>query len=95
MDLLKLIRGLDLEKIAADFMEKLKIKPFDMYFVVKRDPSIEEYEILGMAYSERSARSIHSEHAPRTKASDVKILRLDIGHLLTLVEKMGGVQEIV
>lgn len=96
MDLMKLVQRLDLEKLAADFMEKLKIKPFDMYFVVKKDPGQDGYELLGMAYSESSAAEMRDsqEEAFGTAAGEIEILQLDIAKLLQIVEQLGAAKRV-
>ena len=90
MDLMKLVHKLDLDKLIVEFMEKLKIGPIDMYFVIKRQPGTEEYEILGLAYSLRAAQEIKQEH----RAVDSKIFCFDLGKLVKLVEGLGAAKEV-
>lgn len=90
MDLMALARRLDLDRIVSEFMEKLKVGPFDMFFVVCKDPGSEEYEVLGLAYSLRAAREIKKEHA----AVDPQIFCFDLGKIVKLVEGLGAAKEV-
>lgn len=96
MDLTGLIRKLDIDKLAKDFMQKMKVGPLDMYFVVAKYDADEHYEMLGMAYAEGAAREIKKDFVRVVKADGghVKILRFDMGRLLKIVEDMGAAEEV-
>lgn len=86
MDLLKLLGHIDLNKIAADVMLKMKIQPFDLYFVVDQQPGTGEYELLGLAYSPVSAREIVGKPAD---GQHIKVLRMEMGNAIRIMEGMG------
>jgi len=91
MDLLKLLGHIDLNKIAADLMMKMKIQPFDLYFVVNQQPGTEEYELLGLAYSAASAREIVGKPGD---GQHVKVLKMEMGNAIRIMEGMGLVQNV-
>src|SRR5574338_1537753 len=95
MDLMGLVKRLDVDKLAKDFMQKMKVGPLDMYFVVAKYEDDEHYEMLGMAYAEGAAKEIKRDHARIVKSDGghIKILRFDMGRLLKIVEDMGAAQE--
>ena len=55
-------------------------------------PDSETYDFLGLAYSEKAAKKLADEED--ADGDQAKILRLDMGKLVTLVEKFGGTEEI-
>ena len=87
IDLMKLIGKLDLDKLAVDFMERMKIQPFDLYFVILQMPDCSDYEVLGMAYSKETAREIKLEAQRTHRTGEVRALCLDIGKLIKVVEQ--------
>lgn len=96
MDFMGLVKRLDIDSLAKDFMQKMKVGPLDMYFVVAKYPDDEHYEMLGMAYAEGAAKEIKKENARDVRNGDghIKILRFDMGRLLKIVEDMGAAQEV-
>lgn len=97
MDLTGFIRKLDIDALAKNFMQKMKVGPFEMYFVVAKYLNYEHYEMLGMAYAEGAAKAIEKENRSDILNGEgsIKILRLDLGRLLKIVEDMGAAQEVL
>lgn len=85
------IKAVDIEQVTKDFLETLTVKDLELYFVVRQLPDVEDYEFVGLAYSEQAAGVLWLESA---KGYPCKILRLDIGKALTLAEKRGLVENI-
>lgn len=94
MSLLRLLGKLDLDELAADFMSRLKIQPFDLYFIVLQEPGAGDYEILGMAYSRESAQELKVESQRKHRAGTVKALCLDIAKLLKVIEQFQAAYEV-
>ena len=86
------LQSIDLEAITREVFRKLVIKNLDMYFVVYRLPDCEEYNFVGMAYSKQAAKTLWLENS---KKYPCKVLKFDMGKLVTLVEKLGGTEEIL
>jgi hypothetical protein len=91
MDLLKLLGNIDLNKIAADVMSKMKIQPFDLYFVVDQQPSTGKYEFLGMTYTHEAARQLVGQ---QRDGQQVKILKMEMGNAVRIMKEMGLVQDV-
>ena len=85
-----LLKSFNVEKIAQEVMSNLIIKDIDMYFVVEEWEDEEEYHFLGMAYSAKAARKLAD--AEDADGDRVKIIRFDMGKLVTLIEKLGGTE---
>ena len=101
----RILEHIDLEEVTKDVLSKLTITDLDMYFVVRKhdfggiehnfppdmlpDPT---YEFIGMTYSEQTAQLLRIDSS---KASPCKIFKLDMGKLVTLMEKLDGVEEVV
>ena len=90
----KLLKHLDIEELVQDILAKLVIKDLDMYFVVDQQPDVPDYDFLGMAYSLKAAKGLLKEREDNGHIYHGKILRFDMGKLVTLVEKFGGTEEV-
>ena len=88
----RFMEHVDLEEVTREVLSKLVIKNIDMYFVVYKLHDMAEYTFVGMAYSEQAARTLWLENS---KKYPCKILRFDMGKLVTLVEGLGGTEEVV
>lgn len=88
----RIMEHINLDEVTRDVLEKLVITDIDMFFVVYQLPDSEAYNFVGMAYSERAAKLLAVESS---KKYPCKVLRFDMGKLVTLVEKLGGTEEIV
>jgi hypothetical protein len=88
MNLLRLARKLNLDEVVEDVIHRLKLHSLDLYFVVEHFQDSEDYEWVGLAYSREAAKEI------RGRRKNMKILKLDVGKLLTLAEKAGGVEDV-
>jgi len=86
----KFMEKVDVEAIAREVMSNLIIKDIDMHFVVEKWDGEDGYNFLGMAYSVEAARKLADyEDAGKER---VKIIRFDMGKLVTLIEKLGGTE---
>jgi hypothetical protein len=99
----KAMEHIDMEAVTRDVMSKLILKEVDLYFVVERSNEeihpcigtaqvLPAYTFLGMAYSESAAKKLADEED--ADGERAKILRFDMGALVTLVEKLGATKEI-
>ncbi len=91
------IGTLDIQGMTKEIMSVLTITDLDMYFVVQPRPAgflqpEDYYEFIGVAYSERAAKLLSIQSS---KQYPCKVLQLDMGKILALVEKLGGVKEVV
>ena len=86
------IKAMDIERVVTDVMSRLVITNLDLYFVVDYQPGAETYDFVGMAYSLEAAKKLLEEE--KKHIYDGKILRFDMGKLVTLVEKMGGAEKV-
>lgn len=91
MDFSKLLGHIDLGKIAADAMSKLKVPPFDLYFVVNQQPSTGEYEFLGMPYTPEAARELVGKPYD---GQHTHVLRMDMAHALKIMKELGIVVDV-
>lgn len=87
----RIMEHIDLEEVTKEVLSKLTIKNLDLYFVVYKLHDMAEYTFLGMAYSERAAKLLWLEN---NKKYPCKIVHFDMGKLVTLVEKLGGTEEV-
>lgn len=85
------IQSIDIKAITKDVMSTLVITNLDMYFVVHKFDGEDDYDFVGMAYSEASAKSLARQNNSRIPC---KIFRFDMGKLVALVENMGAAEEI-
>jgi len=92
IDLMRFVEKLDLDKLAAEFMEKIKISRFDLFFIASRHPASDEYDFLGMAYSLSAAREIAKKES--NTLYELKIFRINFGELLLFLEKTNIVEEV-
>lgn len=86
----KVISKVNVEEITTDVMSKMKIEKLDMYFVIHSSHDSDQYELIGMTYSEKAAQELRKENLWQ----DPRVIKLDIGKLLKLLEDMGAVEEI-
>ena len=88
----RFIEHIDVEEITREILLTLVIRDIDLYFVVEKPDGQDGYDFLGMAYSEAAAKKLaDAEDADGERA---KIIRFDMGKLVTLVEKLGGTEEV-
>ena len=87
----RIMERIDLEEVTKEVLAKLTIKNLDLYFVVYELPDCEGYTFVGMAYSKQAAKTLWLESSEKYPC---KILRFDMGKLVTLVEKLGGTEEV-
>lgn len=87
----RIMQHIDIEAIAAEVMPTLKIEGLDVHFVVQPLPDSDNYDFIGLAYGREAAEELWLEHS---KKHPCKIFRLDMGKLVELIEKLGGVEEV-
>lgn len=87
----RLLSSIDIEAITKDVMSKLVVSKLEMYFVIHKLHDSEHYELIGMTYGEESAKKLRDEN----KKLKPRIIQLDMGKLLRLIEDMGGIEEVV
>ena len=83
----KAMEYIDVVSITKDAMKDLIIAGEDMYFIV-HESRFDATKLLGMAYSRESALKF----AKNNEGS--RVIRLDLGKLVSLAETMGAVEEI-
>jgi len=84
----KAMEHVDMEQITADVMADLKITDLEMFFVIDNLPDSEIPDLVGMAYSLKSARELKEDAALYSP----EILKLDIASLIPLAKNMGAVE---
>jgi len=94
MDFTSLLPKAELDRIVRHFMQQIKIGPFDMFFVVSEFPDSHHYEVAGSAYSEAAAREILKIREADFPNERFKILKLNLGALLKIIEDMGAAEEV-
>ncbi len=90
----QLLEHLNLETIVTEVMKDLKITDLDIYFVVDKQPDSEEYELLGMAYSMKSASKVLEEQNRRRHTWEPEILKLDMSKLIAMIKAVGGLERV-
>lgn len=91
MDFSRLLGHIDLGKIAAEAMSKLKVPPFDLYFVVDQQPGTGEYEFLGMTYTPDAARELVGKPYD---GQHIHVLKMDMSHALRVMKELGIVVDV-
>ena len=86
----RILEHIDTDEIAADLMKRFKMEKFDIFFVVDEMEECCYYDFIGMAYSLDAAREMVKE----SKSYNVKILRGDMGKLITALMKTGNLEEV-
>ncbi len=86
----KAMEHIDMEEITAQVMADLKITDLDIFFVVYKPDSFDEYEFVGMSYSIESARELRD-----SSGSGGEILKLDLMKMVPLAKKMGFVETVI
>lgn len=84
----KAMEHIDMEQITADVMADLKIMDLEMYFVVDKQPDCEDYDLIGMAYSEKSAKEMKAD----AEAYAPEVLKLNIAKLVPIAKEIGAVE---
>ena len=87
----RLLSSIDIDAITKDVMSKLVVKDLELFFVVKQFPDSDDYELVGMTYSKDAARELRDAQSKRWPA---KIIQLDMGKLLKIVEDMSAIREV-
>jgi hypothetical protein len=82
----KALEHIDMEQITAEVMADLKITDLEIYFVVEKPDGQDDYEFVGMAYSEDAACQLREDHTDR------EILKLDMMKMVPLAKQMGFVE---
>lgn len=86
----KVISKLDVKEIAADVMSKMKIEKLDMYFVISSLHDSDQYELIGMTYNKEAAQELRKDNLWQ----DPRVIKLNMGKLLKLLEEMNAVEEV-
>ena len=86
-----------LESVAREIKNELVVRGLELYFVVRPVsrgdwPAPEDYELMGMTYSQQAAKKLWLEHR---RSGPCNILRIDLGKLLPLIERLGAIEKIV
>jgi hypothetical protein len=84
----KAMEHIDMEEITAQVMADLKITDLEMFFVIDNLPDCEVPDLVGMAYSLKSARELQENAALYSP----EILKLDIAKLVPLAKDLGFVE---
>ncbi len=84
------MKHIDMEAMIADVMGGLQLKDLRLFFVVRTEF---DFEFVGMAYSEASARELKSDHEGR-RGTGASIWELDIERLLQLAKEVGATREV-
>ena len=81
-----------LESISREVRKELVVRDLELYFVVQEIPDSQDYRCLGSAYSQPAAKKLWLSHRREGPCS---ILRIDLGKLLPLIERLGAIEKIV
>jgi hypothetical protein len=84
----KALEHIDMEEITAQVMADLKITDLEMFFVIDNLPDSDIPDLVGMAYSIKSARELKENAALYAP----EILKLDIANLVPLAKEIGAVE---
>ena len=90
----RIMEHVDLDEVTKDVLSRLVVTDLDLYFVVDQQPGRDVYEFVGMAYNREAAETLLQEVEGSTHVYDGKILRVDLGMLLTLAERAGAAEEV-
>lgn len=80
-----------LSNMAREVMSKMKVPPFDLYFVVNQQPGTEEYDFLGMTYTPEAAQELIGKPYD---GQHIHVLRMDMAHALKVMKELGIVVDV-
>jgi hypothetical protein len=87
----RVIARLDIPQIVRDVMGTLVIRNLELYLVVAPKVNEDNYDFVGLAYSKGSALKLKKECG----GYKVKIVKVDMGKLVALLERFGATERIV